>query len=627
TIGEYELYNYAYVDALDPQGHEAYDRDYVYVDVVHPSIEITKFSELTCAHDDETIEYVITVTNTGDTWLNGTIYDDLLGLSVPFADLRSGETIYLYPDYTVPVGSEWIVNEAWVEAFDHQDHRVTDYASWTVEILHPEIDVEKTGPVYANAGDIITYTVVVTNIGDTELFEVGLFDSLVGPIAYYPMLAIGETQTITYTYTVPSGEGIVYNEVEAWGIDRQDRGAYDWDSWEVMKYSKLVASKFADLDQDGVWSEHEPGVESWVIDLVGQLDDGTWDNRTRLTDSSGYFEFTNLQAGVYTVSEAMVTGWQSMTTTTYTLTVGSGTLHFCTFGNVPLGTISGSKWWDHDLDGFWDEGEEGIEGWNIYLMGDDANGDYITLSTVTDANGDYTFSNLLPGLYTVYEEDRDGWYPTTPSSVVVDTSLTLDTFTVIDVDFGNAKYGSITGYKWLDEYMNGYWDGDELRLEGWTIWLEGDQVDGMHIGPISTTTDENGNYAFLDLLPGVYTVWEELPDGWYAVTPASREITLIEGSEVTCAKVGNIEYGSISGWKFLDWDMDGMMDGDEPGIPGWAITITGWQNDGDLPWTMMGWEATATYIEMTVYTDANGYWEFPDLLPGVYTVTEASDSM
>ncbi|TFG67945.1 MAG: hypothetical protein E4H25_06725, partial [Methanomassiliicoccus sp.] len=624
-IGEFELCNYAYVEAWDPQGHEAFDRDLVYVDVVHPEIEITKWSELTCAHDEEVISYVISVTNLGDTWLNGTIHDDLLGLSVLFTNLRSGETIYLYPDYTVPVGTEWVINEAWVEALDHQDHLVTSYASWTVEILHPSIDVVKTGPGYANAGDIITYTVTVTNDGDTELFYVDVFDTLVGYIAYYPVLGIGETQTITYTFEVPSGEGVLYNMVEAWGWDRQDVYVSDWDDWTVMKYSKIGASKFADLDQDGVWSEHEPGVESWVIGLVGQLDDGTWDNRTRLTDSTGHFEFTDLKAGVYTVSEAMVAGWQSMTVTSYTLDVGSGSLYFCTFGNVPLGNISGSKWWDHDLDGIWGDGEEGIPGWTIYLIGDDANGDYISMTMVTDENGDYIFEGLLPGMYTVFEEDRAGWYPTTASSVVVDVSITLEPFTVVDVDFGNAKYGSITGFKWLDEYMNGYWDGDEDRLEGWTIWLEGTQVNGTHVGPIYTITDEFGNYAFVNLLPGVYTVWEELQEGWYNVTPAVLEITLIEGSDVTCAKFGNVEYGIISGWKYLDWDMDRVKDGDEPGIPGWAITLTGWLNDGLLPYNTSGWTDSATYLgPMTVYTDANGYWEFPYLLPGVYTVTEES---
>ena len=113
--------------------------------------------------------------------------------------------------------------------------------------------------------------------------------------------------------------------------------------------------------------------------------------------------------------------------------------------------------------------------------------------------------------------------------------------------------------------------------------LKGVADDGTIIGPLYAVTDSNGAYAFDNLMPGVYTVSEVLQPGWYNVTPLSREVTLIEGSEVTCVKFGNVEYSSIDGWKFLDWDMDQTKDGDEPGIPGWEITLEGWLNDGLFP--------------------------------------------
>ena len=81
---------------------------------------------MVCAHDDERIEYMITVTNVGDTWLNGTVHDDLLGLHYDFYDLRPYESIYLYPEYVVPVGSEWVINEAWVDE--------TRLATWLIRL-------------------------------------------------------------------------------------------------------------------------------------------------------------------------------------------------------------------------------------------------------------------------------------------------------------------------------------------------------------------------------------------------------------------------------------------------------------------------------------------------------------
>ena len=53
------------------------------------------------------------------------------------------------------------------------------------------------------------------------------------------------------------------------------------------------------------------------------------------------------------------------------------------------------------------------------------------------------------------------------------TCSALLPFDVNDVNFGNAEYGRITGFKWLDAWMNGYRDGNEPYLPGWTISAQG----------------------------------------------------------------------------------------------------------------------------------------------------------
>ncbi|MFM6670418.1 MAG: Calx-beta domain-containing protein, partial [Dolichospermum sp.] len=64
-------------------------------------------------------------------------------------------------------------------------------------------------------------------------------------------------------------------------------------------------------------------------------------------------------------------------------------------------------------------------GWTIYIDSN-KNGQFDAgeLSTVTDANGQYTFSNLGPGEYTIGEVAQTGWeqtYPTTPYSIDLKT--------------------------------------------------------------------------------------------------------------------------------------------------------------------------------------------------------------
>jgi protocatechuate 3,4-dioxygenase beta subunit len=467
--------------------------------------------------------------------------------------------------------------------------------------------------------ETITYFINVTNTGDMILYDVSIDDSLVGPDLYtIPVLMPGETVMLSYTYLVPPGSEPFDNVVTATGRYCVDRYVSDDDMWTVKRYSSVAGFKYADLSLDAHMDGGEPGLGSWVITLEGDLYEGGHVSMTRLTDSNGAYQFLMLKPGDYTVSEVMQSGWIHITAASSSFSLGMGQTYSLDFGNMPTGSISGYKWHDLNINGVWDINEPGIQDWTIYLMGEDVSGQTIDTWTMTDANGYYVFDGLLPGKYLVLEEIRLGWYATTMTQVEVGVTE-LVPFEIQGVNFGNAKYGMITGYKWEDEYMNGIWDGYELPVPGVIIGLEGTLANGDHFGPIYTTTNEVGFYAFYDLLPGEYTVWEILPDGWINILPSSYGVSIGEGSYVHCAKFANVRCGSIDGFKFLDWDMDGLFDGTEVGIPGWQITLTGWLNDGDYPWGPDG----ATHIgPITITTDANGYWKFPCLLPGVYTVTE-----
>jgi len=617
--------NTVVVEAMDHQLHEVGARASWSVDVVHPMIEVTKTADVTCEHVGETIWYTITVSvpKECDVWMNGTVSDPELGWVESFFDIMPGGSVsWTIPYLVTEDTADPFTNTAHVDAYDHQDHLVTDDDSWTVEILKPDILVTKIGPEKADIGQTITYYVNVTNTGDTPLLNVTVYDTLMGTLATYAMIAVGETKYITYTYVVPAGTGTLDNIVIAYGEDKEHFWVDDTADWTVFKYGVVTGYKFADINQDAFMDDYEPGVSSWLIVLSGTTDSGESVYRTRLTDSYGYYEFKTVDAGVYTVSEVMLTGWINIAPiSSGAFSVGSGTTFSCDFGNLPTGSVSGYKWHDVDIDGYWDAGELGVEDWTIYLYGYGVDDLYVYLETTTDASGYYEFTGLLPGIYDVSEEMQDGWFASTLTTVHIDVSA-LVPFDVNDINFGNAEYGRITGFKWLDEYMNGYRDGNEPLLPGWTIVLEGVADDGTHIGPLYAVTDASGYYSFDNLKPGVYTVAEVLQAGWYNVTPASRTVTVIEGSDITCVKFGNVEYGKIDGWKFLDWDMDTTKDGDEPGILGWEITIEGWLNDGTMP-LPLSLDGCTHIGPTTITTGADGYWMFDHLLPGIYTVSEA----
>jgi len=105
----------------------------------------------------------------------------------------------------------------------------------------------------------------------------------------------------------------------------------------------------------------------------------------------------------------------------WSVTVTSGkAVEDINFGNrqqqgSQTGEIRGVKWKDEDADGVRDEGEVGLEGWTVFLD-ENHNGelDATETSTTTDSNGNYTFPDLNPGIYTVAEVVQAGWEQTYP---------------------------------------------------------------------------------------------------------------------------------------------------------------------------------------------------------------------
>jgi len=205
------------------------------VDVLHAGIDVSK-SGPNYAHEDDTITYTITVSNpsTDTTMYKVSVIDSLLGdKSGGFsASLAPGASETKTFTYTVPSPSNDITNTVTVTYKDALNQLQTDSASWTVDVLHPGIDVTKTGPAYAHEGDTITYTITVSNTGDCPLYSVFVTDTVLGPI-YSNGLALGETKTFTVSYPVPTPSGDISNTVTASGYDALGRQVSDTASWFV----------------------------------------------------------------------------------------------------------------------------------------------------------------------------------------------------------------------------------------------------------------------------------------------------------------------------------------------------------------------------------------------------------
>ena len=115
---------------------------------------------------------------------------------------------------------------------------------------------------------------------------------------------------------------------------------------------------------------------------------------------------------------------------TYTINLAAGKISKKDdFGNFKLGSISGMKYNDANGNGKKDNGEVGLAGWTINLKGPGANGP--TVSTVTDGSGNYSFTGLKAGTYTLSEVAQTGWHQTQhPGKVKINsaTAATKDNF-------------------------------------------------------------------------------------------------------------------------------------------------------------------------------------------------------
>jgi rRNA maturation protein Nop10 len=359
--------------------------------------------------------------------------------------------------------------------------------------------------------------------------------------------------------------------------------------------------KFEDRNGNGVRDTGEPVISGVTITLSGVP------ARTVVTAADGTFSFATVPFGTYTLSETVPAGFQqtappSPGTLLAVLDFGHQAVSGLAFGNRALpATISGTKFNDLNGNGVKDSGEPGLSGVTIQLRSTDQ-----TLTTTTDASGNFTFTGLAAGAYTLSEVVPVGFVQTTPGGAGTISVTVTPGQNATGLLFGNrAAVGSISGTKFNDANGNGTRDSGEAGVSGVTIQLRNS------IGQVlSTTTDTSGNFTFTGLPAGPYVLSEVVPSGTVQTVPgggAGINITLTAGQTATGFLFGNqvAAPASIAGVKFNDANGNGLRDTGELGMGGVSIQLK----------TPSGQTLLAT-------TDASGAFSFTGLSAGAYVLSE-----
>ncbi len=232
--------------------------------------------------------------------------------------------------------------------------------------------------------------------------------------------------------------------------------------------AELSGFVFVDRDADCLFDSGEQPIAGTTVTLYDISGNAI---ATATTDANGRYHFGNLRPGTYTVREQQPSGYlqggqkagsaggnDSLTDAISAIPVGAGqTLTDYNFCEVLPASIHGQVFVDLDFDCIRDAEEKPLAGVKVELLG--ANGQVLA-TTVTDANGQYSFAGLQPGTYSVREYQPDGYFqggtiaPATGGDVSIDdliANLVLGSGDAIrEANFCEVPPAKISGYVFQD---------------------------------------------------------------------------------------------------------------------------------------------------------------------------------
>jgi serine-aspartate repeat-containing protein C/D/E len=434
----------------------------------------------------------------------------------------------------------------------------------------------------------------------------------------------------TGSYTLPSG-----------GIDTSvDAGLVQRD----QPLARIGNRVFEDANANGVQDAGELGVAGATIllkDAAGNV------VQTTTTDGDGLYGF-DVAAGTYSLQVVVpdTSGYEASPQDaggddtldsdidafgmTGPVTVAAGEVNnTIDMGGYRRAQLGDRVWLDADGNGQQDAGEAGVAGVTVRLL--DSAG-LTVAEQATDGSGNYLFSGLMPGRYSVefvqpagydftgQDSGADGSDSDASTTTGRTAQITLNSFDDNrTVDAGlvlqqqpRALLGDTV---FLDKNANGVQDAGELGLGGITVYLK----DGGGNVVQTTTTDGNGQYGF-GVTPGDYSVQVAVPTG-YQVSPTNAggndatdsdidatgqtgSYTLADGQTDLSADAGLYQTATIGNRVWYDSNANGVQDAGEAGAAGVLVTLRNPDRSEVLGTT----------------TDADGMYLFSGVKPGDYFV-------
>lgn len=412
-------------------------------------------------------------------------------LTVSVGSLASGATATITVNATVlPDTTGTLSNVASVASTDAAmlETVTANNSATETTAINSQIDLRVTKADSVDpaiAGNALTYTIVVTNDGPSTATNVSLTDALPAGLTFTSVtstqgtaseaagtitgaigtLAPSASATVTVVTAIDGDtRGTVSNtaSVSATETDSNTANNSITETTTVNGNIDLAVTKADSADPVGaggtltytvVVTNNGPSTATNVVvsdvlpsDLTfvsGNTTTGSVSNAggtvtaTVGTLASGASATITINTTVATTATGTISNTVTATGTE-TDTVSTNNSATQTTDLAVAGSISGNVYTDSDNDGVRDAGEAGIAGVVITLSGTDVLGATVSRQETTDANGDYTFSTVLPGTYQLTETQPTGFVDGQANVGTGATGATAGTNAINTITLGNS---------------------------------------------------------------------------------------------------------------------------------------------------------------------------------------------
>ena len=419
--------------------------------------------------------------------------------------------------------------------------------------------------------------------------------------------------------------------------------------WKILTPGDSVIRVYAysDSNSNGVPNEAEKGIANVIICLFTENEEAV---ASATTGADGFAEFGNVPEGRYRIKAILPRGWafnkKSRDNEAY-----AGMFDFTLAGeamsdafSVSAGSVatpgislskclhvSGTCWFETQVDGLFSDGEAVLPGVRIELDGE-KNG--LHYETVSDEEGNFYIDRVQPAAYKLRAYTPDGMMFTRAASrngkkTVIAKDGVTSYFHRLDLNDKESKEKQYIGFTWSgiisgicfqDANYNGIYDEGDLPMSGVKVTAIKQAKDEE---AAVTYSGEDGRYVLSGLRANTYKMRALLPDdgsdftktvndplgNHFASRPGRRENFWqnfeLANSQQREMNVGVIYPATVTGYVYMDNDFSGDMNGKEKIISGYMVKLL--DQDGNTV--------------ATDKTSVKGKFELKDVPPGTYSLS------